>query len=374
MKETAKKPVVVLQYLSYIHYRKSLFELLSSKLSPIDFHLICGDKSPYGVKSFKMPEEQRAKNSSLGPFIWQSRMLKKTIRLKPDAVILLGVNPFIISSFLNFWFLKIKGIKVIWWGHGTLGHQGKLGRWARLYFYKKADASFVYNVAGKKRLESYGIPADRVFSIGNCINLEDYGSFRIPDFKRTKVGYKKEGVTRFLFSGRLTKVKRLELLLQALAEVKNETTHKIELIMIGDGPEKAVLTEMMDNLKLNGIIKVVGEKYGEEAQKYFVTADFFIQPGSIGLAVFHALSYGLPVITHSNFKGQGPEAGVLNYKGNDWLVEEGSIESIKDKIIKSLELPYEEYTEVSSRCLSLAQENMPDSVFNSFTTAIHDIL
>ena len=43
-------------------------------------------------------------------------------------------------------------------------------------------------------------------------------------------------------------------------------------------------------------VDVVGAKFGDELTPYFTAADLFVLPGTGGLAVQEAMSYGLPVI------------------------------------------------------------------------------
>jgi glycosyltransferase involved in cell wall biosynthesis len=360
--------------LSYIHYRQSLFEKLLAVDSPIDFRLICGNTSPYGVRSIGVDPPYLAKNIMVGPFIWQQGMLRKTFELKPEVVVLLGVNPLILSSMVFFLILKLKGIKVVWWGHGTLGNQGVIGRRARLFFYKMADATFVYNEKGKETLLKNGVSASQVFSIGNCINDGDYGLVRIKNLNRRKSGFKQVEKVKLLFSGRLTKVKNVGLIFDCLSQMTEPQKKCFEVIIVGDGPERERLEQEVIRLSLSQYVQFKGEKYDDEIEEFFLQAHFFIHPGSIGLAVFHSLSYGLPVITHNNFETQKPEATVLNYRDNDLLFIEGNSCSLKEKLLSLKHISENTYSQKMNDSIELAKKNMPYSVFEKFVEGINSVL
>ena len=59
-----------------------------------------------------------------------------------------------------------------------------------------------------------------------------------------------------------------------------------------------------------------GAKHGAELKPYFTEADLFVLPGTGGLAVQEALSYGLPVIVA---QGDGTQDDLVR-KENGWQI------------------------------------------------------
>ena len=63
---------------------------------------------------------------------------------------------------------------------------------------------------------------------------------------------------------------------------------------MGDGPERTTLESLAKTIYPSA--EFPGDKRGPELAPYFSAADLFVLPGTGGLAVQEAMSYGLPVI------------------------------------------------------------------------------
>ena len=115
------------------------------------------------------------------------------------------------------------------------------------------------------------------------------GIINKPPFKRKKKVYEK----KFLFIGRLSKVKNLEILINVFNDLPE---HK--LTIIGDGDEKQYLKSIA-NTNVIFLKPIENSKLYYEFQKN----DIFILPSiseTWGLVVEEALYFGLPVIVSKN--------------------------------------------------------------------------
>jgi glycosyltransferase involved in cell wall biosynthesis len=112
-----------------------------------------------------------------------------------------------------------------------------------------------------------------------------------------------------LFVGRLQARKRLDYLLRACAEIQN-----VRLVIIGDGPERETLETLAKEIYPSA--EFIGAKHGAELKPYFEEADLFVLPGTGGLAVQEAMSYGLPVIVA---QGDGTQDDLVR-KENGWQI------------------------------------------------------
>ncbi|MUK29474.1 glycosyltransferase [Aliivibrio fischeri] len=115
------------------------------------------------------------------------------------------------------------------------------------------------------------------------------GIINKPYFERIEKEYQK----RFLFIGRLSKVKNLELLINVFNKLPN---HK--LTIVGDGEEKQYLASIA-----NSNIKFIGSIENTELKYIFNNNDIFILPSiseTWGLVIEEALYFGLPVIVSRN--------------------------------------------------------------------------
>jgi glycosyltransferase involved in cell wall biosynthesis len=86
------------------------------------------------------------------------------------------------------------------------------------------------------------------------------------------------------------------------------------LVIVGDGPERESLEALAQELYPSA--EFVGAKHGAELKPYFTEADLFVLPGTGGLAVQEAMSYGLPVIVA---QGDGTQDDLVGPK-NGWQI------------------------------------------------------
>jgi len=115
-----------------------------------------------------------------------------------------------------------------------------------------------------------------------------------------------------LFVGRLQARKRVDLLLQACAALP--AALRPRLVIVGDGPERATLEALAQTVY--PAAEFPGASHGTELAGYFSAADLFVLPGTGGLAIQEAMSYGLPVIM-----GQGDGTNdQLVRPGNGWQI------------------------------------------------------
>jgi len=90
---------------------------------------------------------------------------------------------------------------------------------------------------------------------------------------------------------------------------------KPRLIIVGDGPERAALDSLAK--EIYPAAEFIGAKHGAELKPYFEQADLFVLPGTGGLAVQEAMSYGLPVIVA---KGDGTQDDLVRAE-NGWQIQ-----------------------------------------------------
>jgi glycosyltransferase involved in cell wall biosynthesis len=128
-----------------------------------------------------------------------------------------------------------------------------------------------------------------------------------------------------LFVGRLQARKRLDSLLRACAEIKN-----VRLVIIGDGPERESLETLAQEIYPGA--EFIGAKHGVELKPYFEEADLFVLPGTGGLAVQEAMSYGLPVIVA---QGDGTQDDLVR-KENGWQIPPDDFDALSFAIKDAL--------------------------------------
>lgn len=214
----------------------------------------------------------------------------------PDALIV-EANPRYLATPAAVSWMHARGRKVIGWG---LGAPKPNGFWKR--FVGQFDAMLAYSQHGADEYAALGFPRERIFVAHNSVSPA-------PMFD---VQRQTSNVTpTLLFVGRLQSRKRIDSLLRACAELGTNP----RLLIVGDGPERAALESLAK--EIYPAAEFIGAKHGAELKSYFAQADLFVLPGTGGLAVQEAMSYGLPVIVA---KGDGTQDDLVR-EGNGWQIQ-----------------------------------------------------
>ena len=96
---------------------------------------------------------------------------------------------------------------------------------------------------------------------------------------------------------RLVKTKRLDILIKSLALL--DSLSEVRLLIIGRGPQKNHLNQLINQLKLTGKVKIINYLTRPELIKTLYRSRFFCLPSIVegfGLATIEAMACGLPAI------------------------------------------------------------------------------
>lgn len=218
----------------------------------------------------------------------------------PDALIV-EANPRYLSTSSAVNWMHEQDKPVIGWGLGAPPVSGFREK-RRINFLSQFDALIAYSQRGADEYADLGFPLDRIFVAHNSVSPSP--TWEMPD--RSMTFNAKPCV---LFVGRLQLRKNVDLLLGACAEIQN-----VRLVIVGDGPAREAFEELAAEIYPSA--EFVGAKHGEELKAYFAEADIFVLPGTGGLAVQEAMSYGLPVIVA---QGDGTQDDLVR-KENGWQI------------------------------------------------------
>ena len=320
-------------------YRESIWQLLRDEKS-YDFHFFFSNQDLSGIKSSSSTHHKKyheIKNHFfLGRLVWQSKFLKMVIKNKPDILILLGEMN-VISNWVLAIFGKLFDTKVYYWGHGIYGNESILKRLFRFLFLKLAYGHILYGEWAKTKLIHYGFDKEKLHVVNNSLNYDSQKEH----FEKLLKQKTQTKVFKLIFIGRLTKTKKIDLLLKALWKISNQI--KYELNVVGDGSEKSYLINLKNELGLSNI-NFLGPIYEEKALSELIfNSNVCVSPGNIGLTAMHSLSYGTPVITHNDFKNQMPEAEAITENINGLFFKKDNIEDLAEKILKSSEIKFDKH-------------------------------
>jgi glycosyltransferase involved in cell wall biosynthesis len=127
----------------------------------------------------------------------------------------------------------------------------------------------------------------------------------------------------------LVKWKRVDLLINVIAVLKNKFP-RIELVVIGTGPEKTELENLAKSLKLENNIKFIGGVYkAKELGQYLSASSIYILAGMGGLSINDAMCFGKPVICSVC---DGTEKKLVRNNYNGFIFKEGDLDDLASKI------------------------------------------
>ncbi len=261
------------------------------------------------VKSFI-----KAPYTYFGRFLWQPAAVKAAKNGKYDAIILLA-DPNFLSTWAASIISKFKGTPVIFWGHGWLKPEGIMKRLVRKAYFKLSDTFLIYGERGKLLGISAGFPSEKITVVYNSLDVDKANEV----ISRIDAGTLNNVVPQNFFAdpsrplvictARLTSKCRFDILFEAAAILKTNNLD-INILLVGEGPERANLERLAQKLGINA--HFFGACYEEETTGQLIYgADLTVSPGKIGLTAMHSLMYGTPAITHCDFDEQMPEVEAI---------------------------------------------------------------
>jgi len=249
-------------------------------------------------------------------YLYYPKGLLKWLDEQDPDVLIMDANPRCLSTPAVTRWMHDRDRPVIGWGLGApppspphflqkwRGREGGAGlrKMRRTRFLRQFDAMISYSQRGANEYASLGFPRKNIYVAHNSVSLAP--SHTLPDRPSTF-----DAQPSILFVGRLQARKRIDHLLRACAEIQN-----VKLVIVGDGPERTSLETLAKEIYPEA--EFVGAKHGDELKPYFEEADIFVLPGTGGLAVHEAMSYGLPVIVA---QGDGTQDDLVR-EGNGWQI------------------------------------------------------
>lgn len=160
----------------------------------------------------------------------------------------------------------------------------------------RAAAAFVaYGSRAKHYLETLGAPPDRIRIGINTVDTKFYRQRALAD------GEERRRAKDFdiICLGDLSTRKRVDLALRAVALV-SEVRRDFRLRLVGDGPERAALEDMANDLGISDIVRFEGYKQKDDVAKILAAAHCLLFPSRFdvwGLVLVEAMAAGIPCIS-----------------------------------------------------------------------------
>ncbi len=310
-------------------YRLSFFDMLAQSCDG-GLSLFAGQARPSESistsQSLIFARYSEAENLHLfsgGAYLcWQRGLENWLDEWDPDCLII-EANPRYLSSRLAQKWMKRRDRPIIGWGLGAGNSSALLSRW-RKNFILSFDAMIAYSDAGKASYEKLGFDPEHIYVAPNAVVSSPKGG----KARKSNSHNKEKNV---LFVGRLQTRKKVDLLIRACANLPESLQPNLRIV--GEGPEKNSLVELARQIFPK--CKFTGALFGKDLESEFEKADLFVLPGTGGLAIQQAMSFGIAIIAG---EGDGTQNDLVDEE-NGWLLKSDDLAELTSTLKQSLSDP-----------------------------------
>ena len=346
------------------YYRNAIYSKMDKELN-YDFYF--GDKVPVSLKKIDVSTytnyQKDLKNVFFKNLLWQRGALRNIFKPYKNYIMTGDLSG--VTTWLVMILAKLSGKKVFLWSHGWYERDGKIKSFFRKLFFSLSYKVLLYGDGAKKIMMNHGFSEEKLIGIYNSLDYDKQKKVR-DKLTQNDVFYEKFGnnYPTLCYIGRIQKWKRLDLLVNAMVQLRNEGT-PLNLIIIGEDSENTGLSQYIVENNLSNNVWLYGPCYDEEEiGKLIFNTNICVSPGNVGLTAIHSLMYGTPVITHDDFGYQGPEVEAISdgvngvfFKRNDssdlafkiyeWLVAYPvKDETIRERCYKIVDEKYNPYYQI----------------------------
>lgn len=295
-------------------------------------------------------------------YICYQKLILKIAKSDFELVVL-GPELRIISNLIVYGLCCLQKRKVVWWTHGFDVHKRKKGfkkffdRVFKSLMMRWAYRILLYTDYNLPELLNWGINRNKVIIVKNTLN-------EIPFQKALKnVSTQElaavEHITResnhtLAFLGRLTRMKRCELLLD-LAGRLLKSYGDLRVFIIGDGPERNQLEQKTFQQRLQHHVFFWGTiTTAKQLSPLMKMTDLTVHTGPVGLSIVHSMIYGIPFVTLED-ENHGPEFAYLTKDYTGYAAK--NIDDMFLWVEKCFSHP-EKLREMSKNCLTVIEKEV----------------
>ena len=223
---------------------------------------------------------------------------------------------------------------VYFWSHGWYGKESRQEAWVKRQLFKLPNGgTFLYGNHARNLMIKEGLNPNQLYVIYNSLNYDEQLKVR-NELIPTLVFKKHFGNDQpnIVFIGRLTKVKRFDLIIDAVTLMKDRG-EKVNVTFIGDGVERQNMESMVREKGINERVWFYGACYDEKTNAELIyNADLCVSPGNIGLTAMHVMMFGCPAITNNDFSRQMPEFEAIKEGKTGAFFQSGDASALADCI------------------------------------------
>ena len=258
----------------------------------------------------------------------------------PKCDVLMTESPPLFLGISGFFLSRVKGAKWIFnvsdlWPESAvnLGIIGngiplKLSKRLEAFFYKKSwlvtgqSREIVQNIGGR-------FPQVETYRLSNGVDVEKFNPRQQSDIlQQWSVGKKMTVV----YAGLHGIAQGLDQIIKAAVKL-DKTVPELQIILIGDGPEKTQLADLAKQLNISNIT-FVDPQTKDKIPEIWASADIALislkqyLPGAVPSKLYEAMASGVPVVIIA----EGEPAGIVNNSKCGLVIQPYDIDGIADAI------------------------------------------
>ncbi|WP_179021465.1 glycosyltransferase [Winogradskyella forsetii] len=305
-------------------YRKDIFSYLKEELGN-GFKIYSGnayfEKSITIDKSIGFIEPITNYYFLNRKFLFQFGMWTEVFK---KNVIVLEMNPRILSNWLILILRKLLFKKTVVWGHAwPRGGSESKSDVVRHLMRKLGSEVIVYTKTQAMDLQ-VKMPNKIINAAPNALYFK----------KDMATSFNSERINHIIYVGRLSKPKKAFFLVKAFHRILNDIPGSANLIIVGEGEEKSLIENYIIEHKITKRVLIKGHVSNIEKLKEFYSESLFsVSPGYVGLSITQSFSFGVPMII-SKDENHSPEIEASQNEINSLLFETDNIASLAETIVK----------------------------------------
>lgn len=191
----------------------------------------------------------------------------------------------------------------------------------------KADAYILTNdgTAADKFALSFGVPEDKIYFLKNGLKKD----VEISRDEVLRQQYASPNERLIISVSRLSNWKQVDLIIKMMPELLK--TDSVKLLVIGDGPERGNLHQLVEDLGIKDKVFFLGAKKQNEVYKYLCISDVFVSMNylsSMSNPVYEAMLCSVPVVALN----MGTTKDLITDQENGVLIEPDNLKGLPIKV------------------------------------------
>lgn len=305
-------------------------------------------------------------------------MLAAIRREKPDVVVLEARLGFLTTALTAL--LPRGDLRIAWWLSGYEGSSERVNNMKRVLrrtLLTRGDGFICYGTSARRHLEMLGI-RENVHIAFNSLDSDEIRRHRAallddPNWPARRSELRRGADFQLLYTGRVEHSKRVPDLIEGLARLRRNLPElRFRFVCVGGGEDLSSIVELAAARGLADVVEFTGPVYEEEKlAEHFLASDVFVLPGTGGLAINQAISYGLPVVVT---RADGTEEDTVLDGVNGLYFERSNPADLADQVARLVADPTLRDTLAAGSLRVAAETSNIDRMVGGFLAAIDSVL